>query len=418
MKIELEDLGPVQKKLIVEIPADIVTEEIDLAYKTLSTQVDLPGFRKGKVPEKVIRQKYSGSILGDVASRLIESSFPNAIKEKDLKPVSRPNVDIEDIEEGKSFKYTATIDVRPEIDVKNYKDIKVKKNPIEATDKELEEALEYIQKSNSDFKEVDRPAKTGDLLVVDFEGFVEGEAIKSGKAENYQVVLGEGMLLPGFDEALVGCKIGDKQDVNTSFPDEYHEKHLSGKAAVFNVEIKSIKERILPVLDDEFAKDMDSESLDELKSKIADEIKVGKEKSEKEKNRSEAIDKLIESHKFEVPESLVENYFASVMTRVVEEMKHGHMHPDDKGLDEEKLSAKYKEVALRQARGDLIIDAISIKEDISATDDEVEKFVEDFAKTKNEAVGPMLAKFEKDGTIDSIKSSLIKEKVFDLIVGA
>ena len=325
-------------------------------------------------------------------------------------------MDIQDIEEGKPFVYTATVDVRPEIDMKDYKGLKLKRTSIETTDKELEDALEYIQKTHSDFKEVERPAKNGDLLVVDFEGFVEGEAIKEGKAENYQVVLGEGMLLPGFDEALVGCKVGDKKDVNTSFPDEYHEKKLSGKAAVFNVDIKSIKERILPEIDDEFAKDMDSENLAELKTKIADEIKAGKEKSQKEQLRSEAIDQLIDRHEFEIPESLVDSYFASVMSRVVDEMKHGHMQPDDKGLNEEELSEKYKKVALRQAKGDLILDAISIKEDIGATDDEVEKFVEDFAKTKNEPAGPMLAKFEKDGTIDSIKSSLIKEKVFDLIV--
>lgn len=418
MKVELEDLGAVQKKLTVELPADLVTEEIEMAYKTLSTQAELPGFRKGKVPEKVIRQKYSGSILGDVASRLIETSFPNAIKEKDLKPVSRPTVDIKEIEEGKPFVYTATVDVRPEIDIKDYKGLGLNKTSVEATDKEVGEALEHIQKSNSDFKEVERAAKNGDLLVVDFEGFVEGEAIKQGKAENYQVVLGEGMLLPGFDEALEGCKVGEKKDVTTNFPDDYHEKNLSGKAAVFNVDIKSIKERVLPKLDDEFAKDMDAENLDELKTKIADEIKAGKEKSEKEKNRSEAIDKLIERHEFEVPESLVDTYFASVMSQVVDGMKHGHVHPDDKGLDEEGLASKYKEVALRQAKGDLIIDAISIKEEIDATDDEVEKFVEDFAKTKGEPAGPMLAKFEKDGTIDSIKSSLIKEKVFDLIVEA
>ncbi len=418
MKVELEDLGAVQKKLTVELPADMVTEEINIAYKTLTAQAELPGFRKGKVPEKVIRQKYSGSILGDVASRLIETSFPNAIKEKDLKPISRPTVDIQDIEEGKPFIYTATVDLRPEIDIKDYKGLKLHKTPVETTDKELEEALEYIQKTNSDFKEVERGAKTGDLLVVDFEGFVEGEAIKQGKAENYQVVLGEGMLLPGFDEALEGCKVGDKKDVTTNFPDDYHEAHLSGKAAVFNVEVKSVKERLLPDLDDEFAKDMDSDSLEDLKSKISAEIKVGKEKSEKEKNRSEAIDLLIGKHEFEVPESLVDNYFASVMSQVVDGMKHGHVHPDDKGLDEEGLTKKYKEVALRQAKGDLIIDAISIKEDIGATDDEVEKFVEDLAKSKNEPVGPMLAKFEEDGTIDAIKSSLIKEKVFDLIVEA
>ena len=416
MKVEVENIGSVQRKVTVEVPADRVTTEVNEAFKMLTSEAALPGFRKGKVPEKVLRQRYAGSIMGDVASRLIEETFPQVVKEKELRPVSRPMVDIEEIKEGEPFKYTATVDVRPEFEVKGYKDIKLDKKSDDATDEEVNEALEHLRKSRSDFKEVDRGAKDGDLLVVDFEGFIEGEAIKQGKAEDFQVVLGEGMLLPGFDEALLGVKAGDKKEVNTTFPEKYHEAKLSGKVAVFNVEIKSVKERDLPKLDDEFAKDLEADSLDDLKKKISDEIKGGKEKSQKMQLRNEAIKKLIDANTFDVPESLVDTYFSSVMTEVVEGMKRGQVNPEDRGLDEEGLTAKYREIAVRQVKGDLILDAIAKAEDLDASDDEVEEFVADFAKQKGESVGPLLAKFEKDGTIDAIKSSLIKEKVFDKIV--
>jgi trigger factor len=415
MKVEVESLSPVKKKITVEVPTDAVAKEVEAAYKSIKGSTTLPGFRKGKVPEKIIRQKYSGDVLGDVARSLIEKTYPEAVKEKDISPVENPSIEIEKIAEDAPFLYSATVEVAPVIDVTGYRGLKLERKTVEVTAREVDEALERLRETRGEFKLVERPAAKGDMTVIDFDGTVEGQPIKGGSAKDYSVVLGEGTLLPGFHQSLAGKSAGAELEVKTTFPDYHHDKDLVGKEGTFNVTVKAVKERSTPALDDEFAKDLNCASLEELKGKVEEELKNSREREEKERLRTEALEKLMELNPFELPEALVTRYLTNILGTVIDNMRKGIMHPEDKGLKPEELKERYRGAAEKRARADLIIDSVAAKENVEVTPEEVEADISAMASKTNTTPEAVKGRIEKEGALDYIKDGLKREKVLDII---
>ncbi len=416
MKVNIEDISTVKKRLTVEIPADEVAREIDSAYRDLGTEVVVAGFRKGRVPVSILKARFRERVLGDVRTRLIEKTYPRIIEERGIKPVSRPVIDAGEVREGGGFSYSATFEVKPEVDVQGYKGMELERKEVEVTDKDVDDAIERLRETRGEFSEVERPARDGDLLTVDYEGFVDGAPLKGGSGRDYSFILGSGSLFKEIEDSLRGSSKGEKKEVKTTFPKDHRNRTLAGKEVTFRIGVKSIKERVLPEVDDEFAKDMGFDNLSSLRERLKDEVKKGKEEREKERLKEEILNTLIERNSFEVPESLLTAYLAHILNRILGNIKRGIVNPEDRGLSSEELKKKYHELALRQVKGDIIIEEIARKENIKVKDEEVDAFIKGMASRRKESPEVLKARLEKEGTIDIIRDEIRTEKVFDLVI--
>ena len=414
-KVKVETLDPVSKKLTIEVVSEELRKDVESAYEKLAKTASIAGFRQGKIPREVLMQKFEGRVLSDAASAVIERTFPQALKQQKLMPIARPDFQVKRLEEGKSMIYTGVIEIVPEVDVKGYKDMELDRKPTEVTPEELEENFIKLCDAHAEFKPVDRLAEDGDMTMIDFEGFMDGKPIKDGTAKDSAVVVGDN-LLPGFDEVLLGSKAGDEFTVKTRFPEKYHIVRLKGKEAEFNIHVKGVRVRVVPPFDNELAKLLGAKNVAELKAKITKEMAASKEFNEKERLRGEAVDRLISENPFEIPPSMKKKYYDGVM-RTVENMskedqggfKTPEMTPD--------LNAKYYQIAELHAKRDLIVEAIAKKEKLEATDKEVEEAVERIAKQAGEETDRMMARIQREGSLDGIRTGIRHEKVFDIMIG-
>ncbi|MBI5826497.1 MAG: trigger factor [Deltaproteobacteria bacterium] len=419
-RIELEDLSQVKKKLNITIGAPRVKSELDAAYQSLRATAAIAGFRKGNVPMSMLKSKFSAGVEEDVAKSLVESSYPRAIREKELIPVEAPKVEIisKGLREGTDFAFSVTVDVSPKVEITEYRGMELKQGTIEVTDKDMEDGLARLREGRAEYNEVERQAASGDMVVIDFEGFIEGQPIKNGKGSDYPTVIGEKTLLPGFDEALLGAAKGDAREANVTFPANYSEPGLAGNEALFKITVKAVKEKSVPRLDDEFAKGLGCDDLNGLKLKVKDELARVKQISVKEGLKTEILDKLTQKYDFEVPEALVNRYLGVILGRVVENMKHGNADPADANLSPEELKAKYRVMAVRSVKEDIILDAISVRENIQITEEDTEKAVRHLAESRKVPYESLLSRIEREGAMEVIKDGLKHEKVFDLILEA
>lgn len=419
-RIEVEDLSAVKKKLDITIPGETVKREINSAYQTLKSTANIAGFRKGNIPVNILKARFSDYVQEEVSRKLIERSYPEALRERKLVPVENPHIDIKTprLEEGRDFTYSVTVEVSPRVEINDYRGMEIKKEKIEVTDKEIEDGLQSLRESRAQFKDVERPANEGDLVQVDFEALINGEPVKNGKGADYPIIIGEKTLLPGFDEALKGTSRGEEKEAEITFPQNYSEGSLAGKAAEFKIKIKAVKEKVTPGLDDEFAKDMECANLDELRGKVKEELVRVKETHDKERMKTEILDKLIEKHSFEVPEALVTRYLGLILNRVIENMRRGDFNPGDEKLSADELKAKYRDMAIRSVKEDIILDEISAKENVQVTEEETEKAVRSLAASRGASYESLMSRIEKEGALEVIKDGMKHEKVFDIIIGA
>ncbi|MBI5892061.1 MAG: trigger factor [Deltaproteobacteria bacterium] len=421
MKISVEDLSSVKKKVVVEIPSEEVQKEIETAYKVFQNKANIQGFRKGKVPRQILEQHYGDHIKGEVTTKLIEDSYPNAVKEKGLKVTARPEIEnISDIKQGQVFAYTAVIEVRPDVKVEGYKAIEIKKQDVSVSDNEIDEAVNILKERHANFKDMegDEAAKDGNLVIIDFSGAVDDKPIKNGKADNYSLVLGSGSLLKEFEHGIVGMKKDEEKSINVKFPEDYMNKELAGKEGVFKVVLKGLKEKILPDLNDEFAKDMGCESLTQLKEKVKSDILKNKERDEKERLRNEIVKELIKKNVFETPKSLVEHYTQYLIGHAVDRFKKGMIAKDEIGLSPEQLKDRYAKTAEELVRRDIIIDAIAKEEGLNISDNEMDAKIKEIAEKTKEPITAFKAQMEKEGSLEYLKEGLLEDKVFDLIISS
>ena len=309
MKIDLDELSPVQRKVHIELPANEVAGEFSRAYQDLGKRVRIKGFRAGKAPRSVLQGIYGDEIREQVRSQLVEHSLGEVIKDRGLQLVSRPEIEAAELQENGDFSFSAVFEVKPEIDVKNYLDIKVKKPRIAVTDDQIDEALKRLQQSHARLEPVtDRMvAERGDFIAVDFAGFVDGKPFSGGKGDNYIIEIGAGQALPQFDDALQGAKQGEEKHIKVPYPEDYPNRGLAGKTAEFSVVVREIKQKVLPTIDDEFAKDHgECSSLEELKRVIRQRLEAELAQYQKEELKEQILNHLIESHSFEPPASMVE----------------------------------------------------------------------------------------------------------------
>ena len=320
MKVEVETVTAVQKRVAIELPWNQVKEELDLAYKGLSKRAKVKGFRAGKVPRKVLEKFYKSAVEGEVLNRLVDESFRKAVEEQELFPIDAPTVDGElALEPDQPLKFTATVEVKPEVTAEHYKELEVVRKVREVSPEEVAKELTQLQEKATLIEPVtDRDSiEKGDLAVIDFFGEVDGEGFKGGKGINYTVEVGGGQMIPGWEDQLIGMKIGEHKEHTLAFPEGEAPEEVGDKDVLWKIDLKEIKKKILPELDDEFAKDLgDYESLAELEAKIKENLLTREDAKSKRQVRDAALEALVEKHEVDVPGVMVDRQLDFLMSDV------------------------------------------------------------------------------------------------------
>ena len=424
MSLQVEKLEKNMAKLTIEVPAEKVEAALQNAYLKNRKQISVPGFRKGKVPRQMIEKMYGPSIFyDDAVNAMIQEAYPEATKECDLEIVSRPDVEVVQIEKGKPFIFTAEVAVKPEVTLGQYKGIEVEKADTTATDEEVAAEIDKEREANSRTITVeDRAVQDGDMTVIDFEGFVDGEAFEGGKGTDYPLTIGSGAFIPGFEEKLVGAEIGKEVEVDVTFPEEYHAKELAGKPAVFKCTVKEIKVKELPELDDDFAQDVsDFDTLEEYKADVRKKVEEKKAADAKAKKEDAVIEKIIEGATMEIPDAMVETQAERMVDEFAQRLQMQGLSMEQymqfTGGNVQAMVEQSKPQALKRIQSRLVLDAVVAAENLTATDEEVDAELAKMAEQYNMEVEKLKEMFAEED-VKSIRDDLAVQKAVELVTDA
>ena len=424
MSLQVEKLEKNMAKLTVEVPAEEVEAALQNAYLKNRKQISVPGFRKGKVPRQMIEKMYGPEVFyDDAANALIQKAYPQAADECELEIVSRPAVDIVQLEKGKPFIFTAEVAVKPEVTLGQYKGIEVEKADTTATDEEVAAELDKEREANSRTITVeDRAAQDGDMTVIDFEGFVDGEAFEGGKGTDYPLTIGSGAFIPGFEEKLVGAEIGKEVEVDVTFPEEYHSKELAGKPAVFKCTVKEIKVKELPELDDDFAQDVsDFDTLEEYKADVRKKVEEKKAADAKAKKEDAVIEKIIEGAALEIPDAMVETQAERMVDEFAQRLQMQGLTMEQylqfTGGNVQALVEQSKPQALKRIQSRLVLEAVAAAENLTASDEELDAELGRMAEQYKMEVEKLKEMFTEED-LKSVREDLAIQKAVELVTDA
>jgi len=422
MSLTVENLEKNMAKLTITVPAAEFTEAMKDSYNKQKNKISIPGFRKGKVPQAYIEKVYGPEMFyEDAANTCMENSYPGALDECGLDVVSRPEIDVVQMEKGKDFIYTATVAVKPEVTLGDYKGVEIEKVDVEVTDEDVQAELLNVQKQNArNIPVEDRAAKMDDEVTIDFEGFIDGEAFEGGKGENYQLTLGSHSFIDTFEDQIVGKNIGEEFDVNVTFPENYQAEDLAGKPAVFKCKLNGIKETELPELDDEFVSEVSEfETMDEYKADLKETLKAKKEKAAKNTKEGLVIDKIIENATMDIPEAMVETTKEQMMNEFAQQISYQGLSIEQyfqfTGMTKEKFMETATPEAERRIKSRLVLEAIAKTEDIQVSDDELNDELKKMAEMYQMDI-EQLTGLVGDSEKDAIKKDIAVQMAVDLVV--
>ncbi|NLJ75264.1 MAG: trigger factor [Firmicutes bacterium] len=422
MKTTMEKLEKSRVRLTVDIDADTLEEAIEGAYRRVVRQVNIPGFRKGKAPRKIIEMNYGiGVFLEDAIDILLPKVYQHALEETEIRPVDQPDLDVERMEPGEGATFVFEVDVYPEIELGTYKGLEAEKEIVEITDEDVMNILKQQQERSAELIVVDsrEDVQEGDFAIIDFAGFVDGEPFSGGAAEDHMLEIGSGQFIPGFEEQLIGTNVGETKDIAVTFPEDYHAEHLAGKEATFKVTVKELKEKLLPELDDEFAKDIsDKETLDELKALIRKNLEDDATRRTAAKLENILLQQIAESSQVEIPQSMIEhqaehlvqNFFQSMMYQGIDEERYLELT----GMTKEELRSEFEPQALTQITNDLILAAVAEKEGITISDEELSSKIDEYVAESSYSEEETRKYWESQK--HNLKISLEREKTMNFIV--
>lgn len=424
MSFKTEDLGKNSVKLTIEVGADEFEKACERAFRKNKGKIQIPGFRRGKAPRALIEKAWGESVFyEDAANDLIETEYPKAAEESGLEIVSRPEIDVTQIEKGKSFIFTAVVAVKPEVELGQYKGIEVDKVEAEVTDDEITAEIDKLREKNSRTITVDdRAVESGDIVNLNYEGSVDGVPFEGGKADEYDLTIGSGSFIPGFEDQLIGRNIGEDCDVNVTFPAEYHAEELAGKAAVFKCRINSIKKKELPEVDDDFASEVsDFDTLDEFKADLKAKLLESKEKELKAAKEDAVISKIIENAKMDIPAGMIDSQKRQMAEDFAQRLQYQGLSLDQyfkfTGLTAEKFLEQMEPQAIQRIKSRLVLEAVVKAENIEVSDDELEKEYADMAsryQMEVDKIKELIGENEKK----NIKLDLAVEKAVNLVTDA
>ncbi|CAJ1313906.1 trigger factor [Paenibacillus nuruki] len=409
--------------LEVEVGAERVSAALDKAFNTVVKKTSIPGFRKGKVPRSIFEARFGvESLYNDAIDILLPEAYSEAVDEADIFPVDRPEIEIEQFAKGETFKFKAKVTVKPEVKLGEYKGLEVPVAKAEVSEEDVNEELTRLQQRHAELSVLEEgAAENGDVVVIDFDGSVDGVQFEGGQAERYSLELGSNSFIPGFEEQVVGMSTGDFKDVSVTFPDSYHAVELAGKDAVFKVKLHEIKRKNLPELDDEFAKDVSEfDTLDEFKEDLKSQIATRKENEVKAAKETAAVEKAAENAEVEIPEAMIssetENMVRDFDNRLRQQGMNLEMYTGFSGQTTDDLKEQMKEEASKRVRNNLVLEQIAKEENIEVSEEEVtaelEKMAGQFQRDAEEVRNILAA----NGSLASLSDEIKLRKTIEVLV--
>ena len=422
MKATWEKIEKNKVELRIEADADQVAAALDKAFKKVVAKVNVPGFRKGKVPRFIFEAKFGvESLYQEALDILLPEAYMNAVRETGVEPVDRPEIEIEQFGKGQALKFKATVVVKPEVQLGEYKGIEVPQKDENVTEDEIEAELKRLQERHAELVVKEGAAEKGDIVVIDFEGKTEdGEPI-GNKTEKYRLELGSGSFIPGFEDQIVGMTGGEEKDIHVTFPENYHVENLRGKPAIFKIKLHEVKSKVLPELDDEFAKDVSEfETLEELKRDIENRLKENKKIANQRETESTVVEKASANAVVDIPEVMITNEVDNMYRDMSNRMRLQGLSFDAYmraiGKSEAEMKEELKEEASRRVRNNLVLEAIAKAENITVSDEEIDQELEKLAKQYQRSVEEIRTILTRNGTLENMKYELTIRKTIEFLV--
>ena len=422
MSVQVEKLEKNMAKLTIEVAPEELEKAIEGAYQKNKGKISVPGFRKGKVPRQMIERMYGKEVFyEDAVNALIPEAYEKAVDECEEEIVSSPKIEVAQVEAGKPFIFTAEVALKPEVKLGKYKGVKVEKADTEVTDEEVDKEINKERESNARNIDVtDRAVKDGDIVTLDFEGFVDGTAFEGGKGENYPLTIGSGTFIPGFEEQLVGAEIGKETEVNVTFPEDYQAEDLKGKAAVFKCTVKEIKEKELPTLDDEFASEVSEfETLAEYKADIRGRLEERKAKAAREAKEAAVIEEIIKDSDMEIPEAMIETQQRQMIDEFAQRIQMQGLTLEQyfqfTGASYDQMIEQVKPQAEKRIQSRLVLEAVAAAEKIEATEEDYEEELKSMAEAYQMEVDKV-KELLPEKSVQQIKEDIAVKKAAEFVV--
>lgn len=422
MSVQVEKLEKNMAKLTIEVAPEELEKAIEGAYQKNKSKISVPGFRKGKVPRQMIERMYGKEVFyEDAVNALIPEAYEKAVDECEEEIVSAPKIEVAQVEAGKPFIFTAEVALKPEVKLGKYKGVKVEKADTEVTDEEVDKEIDKERESNARNIDVtDRAVKDGDIVTLDFEGFVDGTAFEGGKGENYPLTIGSGTFIPGFEEQLVGAEIGKETEVNVTFPEDYQAEDLKGKAAVFKCTVKEIKEKELPALDDEFASEVSEfETLAEYKADVKGRLEERKAKAAREAKEAAVIEEIIKDSDMEIPEAMIETQQRQMIDEFAQRIQMQGLTLEQyfqfTGASYDQMIEQVKPQAEKRIQSRLVLEAVAAAEKIEATEEDYEEELKSMAEAYQMEVDKV-KELLPEKSVQQIKEDIAVKKAAEFVV--
>jgi len=409
------------RKLSIHVPAQALNEKADAKLMELGKKVKIQGFRPGKVPMAVLRQRYLDNVLGEVLEETMQASVAEALDSHELKPAMQPKVTKTDFDKGKDLDFEVELDVLPTIELADYSNYKLTSYDVEISDKEIDETLGRLAEQNKTSEKIakNRKAKDGDIVLIDFKGTVDGEAKPGMDAEGFKLVLGSGQFIPGFEDQLIGVKGGEHQTVTVTFPEDYQAKDLAGKEAVFEVDLQEIHKEKIAEIDDELAKAMGKDDLAALKADVSEDLKKNFQDLARNVTKRKLLDQLDETHQFDIPASMVDAEFDAVWKQVENDMKLGRLDDEDKEKSEDELKDEYRKICERRVRLGLVLAEVGNKAEVEVTNDELREALMREAQRYPGQEQQVVEFYQQNpAALQSLRAPILEEKAVDVILEA
>jgi trigger factor len=417
MKSSLEKISGLERKISIVVPPEVVNSTFDKAYKGIQNQVNIPGFRKGKAPMPVIKQKYKGHVISDVVNDLVKDAYLKALIEHALDPVSYPQISFDNVEENKPFQFSATVEIRPKIELKKTSGLKVQKEKLNVDETQVNEILKNLQDSKTTHADsMKTTLEKGDIAMIDFEGFIEGQPLAGGKGENYPLEIGSNQFIPGFEEQLVGMNVGGSAKVRVKFPDDYHATDIAGKPVEFDVKLHKIQSKQTPELNDEFARTVGTyDNLDALKKNIRESIEKREQTRINEDFRKRLLKVLVKENKFDVPKSQVSEQRENLLNDMKNRMQNQGISESELKTYEGKWASELDEAALFMIESGYLVNELAKLKDIKVTDEDRNTKLRAYAEESGISFEQLSQFYKKDDSQSRLDYQIVEEKVLDAI---
>ncbi len=417
MKVNVEELSPLERRLNIEVPPEEVSAAFDKIYQSLQRDVTIKGFRKGKAPMAQIKTMYADRVKGDVANQLVQDSYSKALDQNSLNPVNFPNIQISTLDEGKPFSFTAQFEVRPEIKLQQYTGLTVDKEELKIADDHVDKVIENIRANHSQRENVleDRAAINGDIVIIDFEGFRNGQPVPNTKGDDFELELGSSSFIPGFEEGLVGTRVGQDRSLDLTFPENYHAKDLAGSAITFKTKVKALKKKTLPEINNEFAQKVGFEDVTKLREGILEDHKASEEKRLTEEYKNRLLKALVERNPVEVPKSMLEEQKQLLLNDVRGRLTQQGMGESEFQEYVQKWDKDLNESAAFMIQSSFLIHAIADKENLAATNEDLENKMAEYAKQTGIELSKLKGFYKENDNRSRLMYKITEDKVVDFL---